>query len=247
MPADNASSPPLHIRIASYNIRKAVGLDWRRNGQRILDVLEEIGADVVALQEADKRFGDRHGTLPADRLRKALGYHFVRFCGHPHQHGWHGNAILYKSPLRPIRADTINMPRLEPRGAVEAVFSDGKTRFRLIGTHLSLLGAVRARQVAFLSDKIANTPDPVPTIIAGDFNEWRETGKAHRAAGAGFRVITPGASFHASRPTAPLDRFVTSGNIDVKNASVHSTPLARRASDHLPIYMDVVITAEKGG
>ena len=52
------------MRIASYNIRKAVGLDWRRNPGRIVDVLAEIDADVVVLQEADKRVGARAGVLP---------------------------------------------------------------------------------------------------------------------------------------------------------------------------------------
>ena len=47
------------ITVASYNVRKAIGTDRRRNPQRVLDVLHEIDADVVALQEADKRFGGR--------------------------------------------------------------------------------------------------------------------------------------------------------------------------------------------
>lgn len=52
------------IRVASYNIRKAVGLDWRRDTHRIADVLAEVDADVIALQEADKRLGARAGVLP---------------------------------------------------------------------------------------------------------------------------------------------------------------------------------------
>ena len=43
------------ITVASYNMRKAIGLDRRRDPQRVLDVLHQIDADVVALQEADKR------------------------------------------------------------------------------------------------------------------------------------------------------------------------------------------------
>ncbi|MEL7014297.1 MAG: endonuclease/exonuclease/phosphatase family protein, partial [Pseudomonadota bacterium] len=49
------------MRVTSYNIRKAVGLDWRRDAGRIVDVLGEIDADVVVLQEADKRLGARAG------------------------------------------------------------------------------------------------------------------------------------------------------------------------------------------
>ncbi|MGD9812262.1 MAG: endonuclease, partial [Sphingobium sp.] len=52
------------IRVASYNIRKAIGTDRRRSPERILAVLAEIDADVVILQEADRRFGPRVAALP---------------------------------------------------------------------------------------------------------------------------------------------------------------------------------------
>ncbi len=244
MPHGNSKTKKSSLRVASYNIRKAVGLDWRRDARRILDVLSEIDADVIALQEADKRFGAKHGTLPVDDLFDRLGYQFVNFTQDEPSHGWHGNAILYRAPLTPLKSETIAIPTLEPRGAVGSLFSDTHTKFSFIGTHLSLLGTMRAKQVRFLSDRIIKGSDPQPTIIAGDFNEWRESGKAHRAAGQEFRVITPGPSFHASRPTVPLDRFVLRGNIEVQNVCVHATPLAKRASDHLPIYMDVAIPAK---
>ena len=51
------------LRFASYNIHKAVGLDGRRDPERILTVLKEVDADVIALQEADRRFGRREGKL----------------------------------------------------------------------------------------------------------------------------------------------------------------------------------------
>ena len=52
------------MRIASYNIRKARGLDQRHDPGRIVDVINGIGADVVALQEADFRLGDRPAAVP---------------------------------------------------------------------------------------------------------------------------------------------------------------------------------------
>ena len=56
--------PALPITVASYNMRKAVGLDGRRDPQRVLKVLTEIDADIVALQEADKRVGTRGAAVP---------------------------------------------------------------------------------------------------------------------------------------------------------------------------------------
>src|SRR5947199_395131 len=64
--ADVSSGPTLTV--ASYNMRKAIGLDRRRDPQRILDVLHQIDADVVALQEADKRFGGRGSAVPHELI-----------------------------------------------------------------------------------------------------------------------------------------------------------------------------------
>ena len=52
------------MRIVSYNIRKAVGLDRRRDPERILAILREVDADIVVLQEADRRLGRRSAALP---------------------------------------------------------------------------------------------------------------------------------------------------------------------------------------
>ncbi|MFM5907664.1 MAG: endonuclease/exonuclease/phosphatase family protein, partial [Novosphingobium sp.] len=54
----------MRIKVASYNIHKGVGLDRRCDPDRILSVLREIDADVIALQEADRRFGSRASVLP---------------------------------------------------------------------------------------------------------------------------------------------------------------------------------------
>ncbi len=232
----------ISLRVASYNIRKAVGLDWKRDAQRIIKVLGELDADIIALQEADKRLGDRPGTLPANILESELGYKFARIEGCGPSHGWHGNAILYRDPFLLIESEKINIPTLEPRGAVGALFNNGSgLKFKFIGVHLSLIGNIRAKQIKYLSDKIENEDELVPTIIAGDFNEWREMGKACRAAGAGFHIITPGASFHSKKPIVPLDRFILWGDVNLQNMGVHKSPLSKRASDHLPIYMNITI------
>jgi endonuclease/exonuclease/phosphatase family metal-dependent hydrolase len=56
------------ITVASYNMRKAMGTDRRRDPRRTIDVLHELDADVIALQEADRRFGARLSALPLDLL-----------------------------------------------------------------------------------------------------------------------------------------------------------------------------------
>ncbi|WP_251359831.1 endonuclease/exonuclease/phosphatase family protein [Kangiella sp. TOML190] len=228
------------IRIVSYNIRKAVGLDWKRNPERILTVLAETDADIIALQEADKRFGSRQSALPVDNLKQDMNYHAVAIDNLEQSIGWHGNTVLLKNELQEINSCAITLPGLEPRGAVltRIQLKDNK-QLRIIGTHLSLAGKARQQQVAALVNYIEDSKDDTPCIIAGDFNEWRTFGKAARAFAEDFKVITPGPSFHTSNPKLPLDRFVIYGELDISDFGVHQSTLAKRASDHLPIYMDV--------
>ncbi|MFX0545109.1 endonuclease/exonuclease/phosphatase family protein [Roseovarius sp. S1116L3] len=224
------------MRIASYNIRKAVGLDWRRDGDRIARVLHEIGADVVILQEADKRVGKRAGVLPLDMLREKLGYRLVDLSVRPASHGWHGNLILYRDrSLVLTDATRIELPSLEPRGAVSALF--GAPRIEVIGVHLALARRVRAGQLSALGRHMKNADHPV--LLAGDFNAWRHDPAIAGLLGGSCRMILPGNSFHASRPTAPLDRFVLRGDLQEVSAHVHASELAARASDHLPVVIDL--------
>lgn len=224
------------MRVASYNIRKAVGLDWQRNGDRILRVLEEIGAAVVVLQESDKRVGQRSGVLPEDRMFQELGYRFADVSTRPRSHGWHGNAILYRS--RDCRLDSagrIELPMLEPRGAVNLRLRE--PQIEVIGVHLGLTRRTRIRQLVALKGHIDRTDCPV--LIAGDFNAWHQDGGIIRALGDGCKMILPGLSFHAQRPVANLDRFILKGDVAHFSSHVHRSDLALRASDHLPIVIDL--------
>ena len=219
------------MRIASYNIRKAVGLDWRRDPHRIVDVIGELEADIVVLQEADKRLGQRPGVLPLDRLEDEQGYVLARVVSGGQSHGWHGNAILYRAGHIPEpTTDRIPLPAREPRGAISAAFETHG--FVVIGAHLALAAGVRRAQIKTLCAHAGHLG--TPTIIAGDFNHW-----PHNLPAGQNEVITPGLSFHASRQIAPLDRFILCGDVDAQHSYVHSSLKARQASDHLPVVLDV--------
>ncbi len=224
------------MRIASYNIRKAVGLDWRRDPNRIVDVIGEVEADIVVLQEADKRLGGRPGVLPLERLKSEQGFELARPETGGQSHGWHGNALLYRpSDIAAPRIERIELPAREPRGAIAAHFDT--LGLIVIGTHLALTSGIRKKQMQTLC-AFANQSGKA-AIIAGDFNHWG----AHLPAGQN-EVITPGLSFHASRQVAALDRFVLSGGIKALGSRVHKSMKARHASDHLPVVMDFKISKE---
>ncbi len=167
MTASEPNAKTMSIRVASYNIREPVGLDWRRDGERIVRVLAEIDSDIVVLQEADRRLGTRPGVLPTKMLSDDLGYEFADFDPESPSHGWHGNAILFRSSrFSLVRSRKISLPTLEPRGAVSAVFETPV--FEIIGVHLGLTPGTRRKQLRALADHAAHVERPV--LIAGDFN-----------------------------------------------------------------------------
>lgn len=230
----------MQITFASYNIRKAVGTDRRRDPERILAVLREIDADVVALQEADRRFGRRESVIPLQALDEST-WRAVPFNMRPDSIGWHGNALLVRRGIDVVEASAVPLPMLEPRGAVRADLLVAGRRLRVVGMHLDLSGLRRRQQVRSVLAHVGGCGDACPTVLMGDLNEWalhggcfREFG--HDKSGGGWTVLAPGRSFPSRRPVAQLDRFVASHEWRSAEAGVHHSALAARGSDHLPVW-----------
>lgn len=225
----------MQLTFASYNIHKAVGLDRRRDPERILAVLREIDADVIALQEADRRFGDRASVLPRALLDDHSPWAPVRLSELPHSLGWHGNALLVRRGITVTGASVVPLPTLEPRGAVRADLLIEGQRLRVVGMHLDLSGLRRRHQVRAVLAHLAACDGDCPTVMMGDLNEWSQRGGALREFHTPWRVLAPGRSFPTRRPVAQLDRIVVSPGWQVEHCAVHHSPLAARGSDHLPV------------
>ena len=226
----------MQLTFASYNIHKAIGLDRRRNPERILSVLREIDADVVALQEADRRFGKRESAVPRDLLDDHSHYRVVPLNHRPHSLGWHGNALLVKRGITVVEAGTVPLPTLEPRGAVRADLLIEGQRVRVVGMHLDLSGLRRRQQLRAILAHVERCGPPCPMVLMGDFNEWALHGGSFGEFHPPWHVLAPGRSFPSRRPVAQLDRIVISGEWGLEQTHVHHSALAARASDHLPVY-----------
>lgn len=232
------ADPTGAITVASYNIHKAVGLDRRRDPDRILAVLREIDADVIALQEADRRFGLREGVLP----RKVLDdspWRAVALGQQSQSLGWHGNALLVRRTIDVSRAAIVPLPALEPRGAVSADLVVQDRAVRIVGMHLDLSGIRRRHQIRAILDHVETCGGGLPAVLMGDFNEWARHGGCFREFGHDWRVLAPGRSFPSRRPVAQLDRIVVSRACGLVHAGVHHSALAARASDHLPVIASI--------
>ena len=233
------------IRIASYNIRKARGLDQQRRPERILQVINSLHADVVVLQEADMRMGRRKPALPRALIEAQTDFDLVEISANGISIGWHGNAVLVRKGLHVRDRQRLDLPGLEPRGAVRLTLDIGgghngaRTGLTVLAAHLGLRRRDRRAQLASLIETA--TADP-HTVIAGDFNEWSSCSGLEPLI-PHFEIHSPGLSFHARRPVAALDRFALSRGLELRNAGVEQGALARRASDHLPIWSDIGIGA----
>ena len=250
------------ITVASYNVRKAIGTDRRRRPDRVLDVLREVDADVVALQEADRRFGSRAAAMPHDLIHATSAYKPVvfgvrhtrmleRIPGGLHAErllkldtqnlGWHGNALLVKRHVGIMHCSALTLPTLEPRGAVMAELLINDQPLRVIGMHLDLSGLWRRRQMRSIFAAIAERPQAMPTVLMGDTNEWRATAGCLKDLGPSFRLVPTGPSFHSRRPIAALDRIIVDQALTIDASGTHHSESARIASDHLPVWARLVV------
>lgn len=224
------------LRIASYNLQKCIGLDLRRRPDRSLSVIAGLKAKIVVLQEADKRLPPRPAALPHEMIHDD-GWDILPFGQPGGSLGWHGNAMLVRPDIRVQRTRHIELPGLEPRGAICADFKTDIGPLRVIGVHLGLIRRYRLLQIAAIARALQVMP-PMPTVIAGDFNEWGSDRPMDTLLqGQSFVPAHP--SFPAPRPVAPLDRFALSSDLRALKTGVHLAQPARVASDHLPIWAEL--------
>lgn len=226
------------LRVATWNIRKAVGLDRRRDPARVIQVIARLGADIVALQEADLRLGSRPAALPRHEIEAETGMEVVGVAQNAVSLGSHGNALLVRRGLTVRAAARIELPGLEPRGAVTAEVDVPGMGFPVlvVATHLGLLRPWRRRQLSTIRSHLPDGSTP-RALILGDFNEWSA---AHglEELDPHFAVLAPGPTFHAARPWAKLDRIAHGAALRFVGAGVERRGIARFASDHLPVWAE---------
>ena len=154
--------------------------------------------------------------------------------------GWHGNALLVQPEMVVERVTPLDLPGLEPRGALLAELSLDALPYRVVSVHLGLARRHRRRQIRHLLAEIDALP-ACPTVIMGDFNEWSEDKGLEDMPGH-FQVHAPGPSFHAARPVAALDRIAHCDGFHLARAGVDRAQGEIHGSDHLPVWAELVHT-----
>lgn len=238
------------IRLLSYNIHKGIGgRDRRYRLERIIEVIRAESPDIICLQEVDRdvrrsRFHDQALMLAEEFTAVAHLYQLnVRV-----QRGGYGNLLLSRWPLRHSHQISLTRHGKKPRGAQIAVIESEEGPLQVVNWHLGLSEQERHWQVRhLLRHHLFRESAHLPSILIGDTNDWRDTLERGPFSIHGFHQITRPLSrfrsFPAYLPLGALDKAFARGNLVVEHAKVSQRRVARDASDHLPLIIDVRLTA----
>jgi endonuclease/exonuclease/phosphatase family metal-dependent hydrolase len=222
---------PWPVTIATYNIHGAVGCDGKFAPQRIAQVLQEIDADIVALQEVP--LGGVHFPNVLDILMEATGFYGAEAPTYEISYRRYGNAVLSRFPIMTTRAINLSYGKREPRGALDADIDCHGHPLRVVATHLGLSMAERRHQIRRLL-QVFDT-DQMPVILLGDVNEWFVWGRTLRWLVSHFDSVPAPTTFPSRLPIFALDRIWIRPRHRLVHVNRHATKLARIASDHLPL------------
>jgi endonuclease/exonuclease/phosphatase family metal-dependent hydrolase len=237
-------------RIMTYNVHRCVGVDGRLDVGRVAAVIAQVRPDIVALQELDVCRQRTEAVDQAHAIAHRLGMSFHFHAAMRVEEERYGDAILTSAPLTVIKAGPLPgsraIRRLEPRGALWLELEIEGRRLQVLNTHLGLVPHEQRAQAKALMgpDWIGGAERADPLIVLGDFNAtpyasaYRILARTLRDACKGPRARQAGPTFPSRFPMLAIDHVFVGPGIAVSGVEVCATPLARLASDHLPLVVD---------
>ncbi len=248
-------------RIMTYNVHGCVGVDGKLDVGRIAAVIGQARPDIVALQELDIGRARSGGVDQAHAIATRLGMSFYFNAALSVEEERYGDAILTALPQRLVKSGPLPTPprlrRLEPRGALWVQIETADGPLQVINTHLGLVPHEQKTQVAALlgKDWLGHTDCRDPSVLLGDFNATRRyaaykalTGRLRDVQHAPDGGRKPGQvvrTFPSRLPVLRIDHVFVSRGVEATGAFAPHTALARVASDHLPLVVDLTISTPK--
>lgn len=226
------------LRVATYNIHAGVGNDGRFDAERIVAVLREMDADVVALQEVD--LSPVAETNLLDYLAQETGSTAIAGPTLKREAGHYGNALLTRLPVLQVHLVDLSLPRHEPRGAIDVTLKWQRRRVQMVATHLGLRPHERRQQTRRLLALLQGGSADL-AVLLGDLNEWLLWGRPLRWLRRHFSATPYLRTYPAYFPLFALDRIWVSPRTALAGVATHDNRLARLASDHLPLTAEIAI------
>lgn len=241
-----APGPGTPVRVLTYNIHAGKDADGALNLEQVAALIDSLDADIVLLQEVDRRTARANGADHLAELERLTRRHAVFAKSLDYQGGDYGIALLSRWPID----SAVTVPLAvqppqersggsrEPRVGQHAVVRSPAGPLHVINTHVDAAGqgTFRKQEIITLLARIRNAvPAHAPVIFGGDLNARPATDEiaavslaltdAHAACGAG-----PGETFPAGQPDRRIDY------IFFRRARCVSARVAEsRASDHRPL------------
>jgi endonuclease/exonuclease/phosphatase family metal-dependent hydrolase len=225
------------LRVATYNVHKCKGIDWRVSAKRIAEVICELDTDLLGTQEILYS----QAQAISDQLRVPF------FFGRARQHAGepYGNAVFTCLPVSSSQEYDLTVSAREPRQCLRVSVNVANTvPVHFFAVHLGTSLVERREQARrFASHILDVTQSWRGRIIAGDFNEWIR-GLATQTLTRHLRSAD--ISLHLKRtrtypgllPFMHLDHIYYDADFYLREMHLHRTRLALLASDHLPLIAD---------
>ena len=250
------------LRVMSYNIHRAIGVDRRFRPERIARIIEHHQPDILLLQEVDV-------GVPRSR-NLDLAEEFAKLCGYAHRalglnvaltQGHYGNATLSRFPISSQRNIDLTLPGHKARGClftrieVESPQGGDAASLALFNLHLGLSFYERPKQVGMVvkSPEFVELPLEAPCIVAGDFNDWFTRLAPMFTEIMGFRCASshqenfqsPYLTYPSFSPTGGLDKIFVRGPLTIRKRQRCRMQISKIASDHLPVLADLELEEPK--
>ncbi len=239
---------PLRLRVMTYNIHHAAGVDHKLDLERITRVINEAKPDIVALQEVDRntsRTGQVDQARELARLTK-MNVEFglnIKFGG-----GDYGNAVLSKHRITLRKNHALpNIDNGEQRGVLDVELQTKLGRVRLLATHLDHRSADGERIAsAKLINKLQASQPQALTLLAGDLNATPDSRplKILRQSWALSKKSSP--TIPVGKPTRQIDYVLAAPAERVKIVGTKVLPESI-ASDHRGLLIEIEVLPEPAG
>jgi endonuclease/exonuclease/phosphatase family metal-dependent hydrolase len=222
----------MELKLASYNIHACIGTDGHFDPFRIVDVIREMDADIIALQEVEHHMVNDIDLL--DFIAQQTGMIGIAGPTMFRESRHYGNAVLSKYPLSSHELIDLSLAPHEPRGAIQLRLEIEQHQLVIMTTHFGLKPTERQYQVEKLLSRLGEH-EVDTAVLMGDLNEWFIWGSTLRRLKAYFDTTPAKKSFPSFFPIFALDRIWVHPRQHLLSLDIHKTALAKNASDHLPV------------